>query len=632
MPQVDRILDREVVDDLDGYVRAGGGSGLHAALHRSQESIVELVERSGLRGRGGAGFPTGRKWRSVAGRRSTGTPPVVVNAAEGEPGTFKDRILLRRNPYAVLEGALVAAVAIGADEIVVACKASFTHELDRLRTAFEELERAGWTTGFRLRIVEGPGEYLFGEETGLLEVVEGRPPFPRVMAPYRRGLGGRDTGTDGASARRPPPTDGPVALVDNVETLANVPGILHHGVDWYRELGTERSPGTIICTVTGDTRRDGVGEFAMGTTLREVIESLGAGVGPGREIAAVLSGVSNPPLSAGQLDIPLTYEHMAALGTGLGSGSFIVIDDQTPLRAVAAGVARFLATESCGQCEPCKRDGLAIAAGLRGPSGDLADVEDHLSTVARGARCALAGQTERVVGRLLELGAAAGRPSVDQPAVEYPIVPLVDLVGGHAVLDSSHLDKRPDWTHADEQPDSDRWPVHRLADRPVEITPTETHELDDSGPWESDDAPDPFAPLHELQDRLDDDLRSVRAAPPAQVNSRLRALRLDLERHRRATERLIYPLTARLSPDSGDDVVWFPERHEQHAARLLERLDLDLEPVSPSLVDELCADVHASIIELDERVLPLLRDAIADDPDELLRLAAGITEEITDAP
>jgi hypothetical protein len=109
-------------------------------------------------------------------------------------------------------------------------------------------------------------------------------------------------------------------------------------------------------------------------------------------------------------------------------------------------------------------------------------------------------------------------------------------------------------------------------------------------------------------------------------------LRLDLERHRRATERLIYPLTARLSPDSGDDVVWFPERHEQHAARLLERLDLDLEPVSPSLVDELCADVHASIIELDERVLPLLRDAIADDPDELLRLAAGITEEITDAP
>ncbi len=645
MNQVNRILDQTAIEDFEAYRRGGGGTGLDTARRQSAESTIELVERSGLRGRGGAGFPTGKKWRTIAVGEPSASRPVVINAAEGEPGTFKDRMLLRRNPYVVLEGALIAALAVGADEIVVAVKASFTRELDRLRTAFDELERAGWTTGLAMQIVEGPGEYLFGEETALLEVIDGRPPFPRVMAPYRRGIREPDIGTADPTREWRQWGDGPVALVDNVETLANVPGILRHGADWYRSTGTQRSPGTIICTVTGDTRRDGVGEFAMGTPLRDVIESLGGGVEPGREIAVVLSGVSNPPIGPLQLDTPLTYEDMAAAGTGLGSASFIVIDDQTPLRGVAAGVARFLATESCGQCEPCKRDGSAIAAGLLDFAGDLDDVRDHLTTVGGGARCALAGQTERVVGRLLELAAGrADEPTLDVVHSEYPVVPLVDLIDGHAMLDLAHLDKRSDWTYPGEQPDSGIWPVHRLANQPVEITRPHTPQLDvpagSAVPADSDVPPDsswvqaadPFAPLHELHDRLEEDLRVVRTAAPEQRNDALERLRTDLDRHRRATERLVYPLTARLAPDLGDDVVSFPKRHGQHAARLLDRLDLGREPLAPALVDELCADVHASIIELDRRVLPLLEQAVADNPDELLRIAAGVTEEITDAP
>lgn len=639
MNQVHRVLDETAVEDFEAYRHGGGGTALEAARHQSAESIIELVERAGLRGRGGAGFPTGKKWRTIASGEVSTSRPTVINAAEGEPGTFKDRMLLRRNPYVVLEGALIAALAVGADEIVVAIKASFTRELERLRTAIDELERAGWTTGLAMRVVEGPGEYLFGEETGLLEVIDGRPPFPRVMAPYRRGIRETDIGTADPTSEWQQWGDGPAALVDNVETLANVPAILRHGADWYRSAGTDRSPGTIICTVTGDTRRAGVGEFAMGTPLRDVIESIGGGVEPGREIAVVLSGVSNPPVGPLQLDTPLTYEDMAAAGTGLGSASFIVIDDQVPLRTVAAGVSRFLATESCGQCEPCKRDGLAISTGLLDADGDLDDVRDRLTTVADGARCALAGQTERVVGRLLELAATTtGGPPIDPLHTEYPIAALVDLVEGRAVLDLAHRDKRPDWTYSGEQPDSGIWPVHRLADRPVEVTRSHTPESD--VPPEPDvperspgaQVPDPFAPLHELHDRLEADLRVARTAPPEQRNDALEQVRTDLERHRRATERLIYPLTARLAPDLGNDVASFPRRHEQHAARMLDRLDLGRQPLAPALVDELCADVHVSIIELDRRVLPLLQRAVNDDPDELLRIAAGVTEEITDAP
>ena len=414
MSSITRLLDPTPATDLDDAVRRlGGGHGLSAARHRDAESIITLLERSGLRGRGGAGFPTGRKWRTIASNATTGLI-VVVNAAEGEPGTFKDRMLLRSNPYLVLEGARIAARATGATEIVIAVKASFTREIDRLRSAIGEIEAAGWTDHCSIRIVEGPGEYLFGEETALLEVIEGRPPFPRVIPPYRHGLS-EVGGLQNLLAAAP-------TLIDNVETMANVPGILHHGVDWYRSVGTKQSPGTILCTVTGATSRHGVGEFAMGTTLREVIDVVGDGVPD--DIAAVLVGVSNPPLIGAQLDIPLTYEDLSAAGSGLGSASFIVIDGATPMRDVAAGVARFLSIESCGQCTPCKHDGMAIAEQIA--AGSIEAAEGRLATVARGALLrtgrpdgAGSGTTPRTRGRTGQNHRGALRPMADHPTRRY---------------------------------------------------------------------------------------------------------------------------------------------------------------------------------------------------------------------
>ena len=234
---------------------------------------------------------------------------MVVNAAEGEPGCFKDREILRRDPYRVLEGALIAAHAVGADSVIVATKASFGREVDRLDAAIAEIDADGWTRTVPVSLVTGPEEYLFGEETALLEVIDGRPPFPRLAPPYREGVDemfeeaeSADTGT-GSAARveMAGPSDEAVApptLVGNVETYANLPGIVRFGADWFRALGTAESPGTVVCTVSGDVVRAGVAEVELGTPLREVIERIGGGARAGREIVAVMSGVANPLLPA----------------------------------------------------------------------------------------------------------------------------------------------------------------------------------------------------------------------------------------------------------------------------------------------------------------------------------------------
>jgi NADH-quinone oxidoreductase subunit F len=619
MSTIRRILDPEPVAGLADYTSDRGGDALAAAARVDPGAVIDTVTAAGLRGRGGAGFPTGRKWATIARSRQGASIPVVINAAEGEPGTFKDRTLLRRNPYRVLEGACIAARSVGADTIIVAIKASFTHEIERLTEAIDEVTAAGWTDGLTVSVVAGPGEYLFGEETAMLEVVDGRPPFPRVVAPYRRGVA-----TDADQLRH----DGTVALVDNVETLANVPGIVLDGAEWFRSVGTVDSPGTIVCTVTGDTERAGVGEYEMGTPIGQVIEELGGGLEAGAHVAAVLGGVSSPPLDGAALDTPISYEAMALAGSGLGSASFIVIDDTTSIRSVAAGVARFLSVESCGQCVPCKRDALAIVEAMR-TNGGRTTIDDALSTVTRGARCALAGQTERVVGALVHLADSIGEP--DDPVEPYPIVPMVDLVEGQAVLDTSHLEKRADWTRVGEEPDSDEWPVERLANQPTEATAVHVAEADRRRA-EQADLPDidVFAPVRELHATLERQVARVRSASSDQVHAELAELREQIERHRRVSERLLYPLLERLEPEIGDDVAWYPEHREAHAARLAERLDLGTMPVTTHLLDELCADIHVSIIELDQRVLPLLAAHVAGDTGEERLIAGDIVEEITD--
>src|SRR5688572_21384016 len=255
-----RVLPAEPLADLDAYLARGGGRAIDGARSVEPAAVIRTVTDAGLRGRGGAGFPTGVKWEAVAANRSDVVKAdVVVHAAEGEPWTEKDRAILLADPYQVLEGALCAAHAIGAGEVVVALRGSFGAEQRRVEAAIAEIERAGWCGEVVVRCFAGPEEYLFGEETGLLEALEGRPPFPRLAPPYRRGAtevaGGEQlpdaesnlsAGIGLAGATAAPP-----ALVDNVETLAHVAWIVADGPDAFRSVGTTGTPGTVVCTVTG---------------------------------------------------------------------------------------------------------------------------------------------------------------------------------------------------------------------------------------------------------------------------------------------------------------------------------------------------------------------------------------------
>ena len=350
LPGSGRVLHPTTISSLDEYRAAGGLVGLQAAAERHSSEIIEAILDAGLRGRGGAGFPTGRKWQTVAANAlSTSPSTVVVNGAEGEPGTFKDRSILRRNPYQVIEGAFVAARAVHADRVIIALKRSFAGEVARTRAALDEMRAAKvLPETIPCSVFEGPDEYLYGEETALLETIDGRGPFPRVVPPFRVGLRGHDPWR--------PVSDGP-ALVNNVETIANVPQIVARGARWFDAVGTPGSAGTVVCTVTGQLQRDDVGEFPMGTPLRHVLDRLGGGPVPGAPVKAVLSGVANPVILGDQLDVPVSHEGMKSIGCGLGSAGFMVFAEPTDMVAVAAGVARFLSIESCGQCTPCKTDG-----------------------------------------------------------------------------------------------------------------------------------------------------------------------------------------------------------------------------------------------------------------------------------
>jgi NADH:ubiquinone oxidoreductase subunit F (NADH-binding) len=330
-------------------------------------------------------------------------------------------------------------------------------------------------------VFRGPREYLYGEETGLLEAVAGRPPFPRIAPPWRRGateVVDSAADADSESGLAAPvlmagETDAPPALVNNVETLANVPGIVANGADWFRTLGTDESPGTIVCTVTGSTRRAGVAEIPMGTPLRTAIVEIGGGLDVGREVSAVLMGVANAALIGDQLDTPMTYEAMRDAGSGLGSAGAIVLGDDVDLLAAAVGVARFLAVESCGQCTPCKQDGLAIASRLQAlctgtaEPGDAEAVGDLLATVADGARCALAGQQQSATGSLVALAGQQRRQRTAERDGDYAepllVAELVDIVDGRAVYDEEFVRKQPDWTY--DEVDSGQSPVDRLTDR-----------------------------------------------------------------------------------------------------------------------------------------------------------------------
>jgi NADH:ubiquinone oxidoreductase subunit F (NADH-binding) len=481
----DRVLPRRPFVSLRAYLDAGGGHGIESARKIEPEAVTAEVEASGLRGRGGAGFPTGTKWRAVAANLSPELPTaVVVNAAEGEPGTFKDRALLRANPYAVIEGALIAAHAVTASDVVVALKASGTVERARIDAAIAEMRDSDLLGDVDVTVAAGPDEYLFGEETALLEVVDGRAPLPRIAPPYRRGIvevvehdddvdSGSGLAANVEMAGPGPETAAPPALVNNVETLANVPAIVQRGANWFRTLGTRQSPGTIVCTVTGDVARPAVGEITLGTTVRAAIDEVAGGASSSRAVRAVLCGVSAGPLPPELLDTPLTYEDMDRVGSGLGTASLVVVGEGTDMTAVAAGAARFLAVESCGQCIPCKRDGLTLAetlerlCGGEGHESDLDTIASALRTVADGARCNLASQQQAVVGQILRRwpdepaarAVAGGSGGTVEPLL---ITEITELADGEVTLDIRRRTKQPDWTHGSEW--SGSYPADLLAD------------------------------------------------------------------------------------------------------------------------------------------------------------------------
>ena len=482
MPVIHRVLDEHPVPNLAEYIASGGGEALIAVRRIDAEAVIRTIEDSGLRGRGGAGFPTATKWRSVIANSSEQQPtPVVINAAEGEPSTFKDRTILRMNPFRVLEGALIACSVADARELVICVKRSFEQERVRLHAAVDQWRIGGWLEGIAVRFVNGPDAYLFGEETALLEVSQNRQPFPRVSPPWRRGIGsGTMNAASTVSIGDASGEEAAPALVNNVETFANVALIVRNGPEWFREVGTDKSPGTICCTVVGDVRHHGVVEFAMGTPLREVIETIGLGPVDGRRVVAVLPGASGAAVSEALFDTPLTHEAMAAAGAMLGSAGFHCIDDVADPLLLAYGASRFLSTESCGQCTPCKGDGLALTGLLAGLIDGTAPVDvakrvrSRLDSIVNEARCGLALQQQVVVGSLLARCGDLSTPRPVVPPDEFAearrrvLLPLLDIVDGVAVLDEHEADKQADWSF-DAVP-SGAYPAQHLQGVAVEAT------------------------------------------------------------------------------------------------------------------------------------------------------------------
>jgi NADH-quinone oxidoreductase subunit F len=456
------LLPLEPVATLAGYQARGGGVGLARARGLGPQGTIAEIDRAGLRGRGGAGFPTGKKWASIRGAPGT-TKYLAVNGAEGEPGTFKDRSLLRTNPYQLIEGAAIAALAIGAREIFIAVKHTFELEIAGLTRALSEIQEAGLAGDTPITLVTGPDEYLFGEEKGLLEVIEGNAPLPRQLPPYQHGLFATNVqlgwqsheseqGTMGGRQANP-------TLVNNIETLSNVPHILAKGAEWFRGFGTQGSPGVCIVTVVGDTVRSGVAEVEMGVTLRDAIEVVGGGPRPRRSIKAVFSGISNPVLTSADLDTPLTYEDFDAIGNGLGAAGYIVYDDTTCMVEVARLFSGFLWVESCGQCEACKLGTAAITERLvaiqsgRGTDRDIEVIGARLRNVTDAARCTLPVEEQNIVSSILvkfpEEFAAHLEVAACPLTRDLQMPKLVDVADGVATYDLRYALKQPDWTYAD---------------------------------------------------------------------------------------------------------------------------------------------------------------------------------------
>ncbi|MGH7459096.1 MAG: NADH-quinone oxidoreductase subunit NuoF [Longimicrobiaceae bacterium] len=338
---------------LKGWEERGGYRALRKALGMDPGEVTQLVKDSGLRGRGGAGFPTGVKWSFMP--QESGKPHYLIcNADESEPGTFKDRELMRWTPHQLIEGCLIGAYAVRSRHVYIYCRGEFFETNQIVARAVEEAYQAGYAGedvmgsghGLELTVHVGAGAYICGEETGLMNSLEGRRGEPRLKPPFPAVAG----------------VFGQPSTINNVETLCAVPGIVEHGSQWYRQWGTEKSPGTKLFCVSGHVRKPGNYEVPLGFNLREFLEEVCGGPPQGREFRAVIPGGSSVPiLKWDECDIGMDYEAVAEAGSMLGCGSVIVMDDSANLVKQVRRMVDFYAHESCGQCTPC-REGTAWAA------------------------------------------------------------------------------------------------------------------------------------------------------------------------------------------------------------------------------------------------------------------------------
>jgi len=350
VPYVTSYLTEHFADDsfqtLEGYERRGGYAGLRQALEQEPEAVAALVKEAGLQGRGGAGFLAGMKWGFMP--KETDQPKYLVcNADESEPGSFKDRILMERGPHQMLEGILIAAWATGADKTFVYVRGEYAFAAERMERAIAEAYERGLLgekvlgKSFRHDVVlmRGAGAYICGEETGLLESLEGKKGQPRKKPPFPAQYG----------------AFGMPTTVNNVETFSHVPHIVNNGADWFRGFGTEKSPGTTLFGVSGQVQRPGLYELPLGTPLDEIVYEHAGGPLEGRQVKGVIpGGMSMPILPASMLDVPMANEFLRERKTMLGTGGIMVMDDTTCMVRASCVISYFFRDESCGQCTQCR--------------------------------------------------------------------------------------------------------------------------------------------------------------------------------------------------------------------------------------------------------------------------------------
>ncbi|MCK9246363.1 MAG: NADH-quinone oxidoreductase subunit NuoF [Anaerolineaceae bacterium] len=336
------LIDPESIED---YIAHDGYQALGLALQKTPDEVITIIKESGLQGRGGAGFPTGVKLGFVNKTRSD-KKYVICNADESEPGTFKDRVVLEGDPHAIIEAMLIAAHAVGADEGYIYIRGEYQLAIERVETAIKQAREYGFLgenifgsdLNFEIHVHVGAGAYICGEETALIESIEGKRGEPRSRPPYptTNGLWGKPT------------------LINNVETLANIPAIVRNGADWYRSLGTASSPGTKVYTVLGNVNVTGLIEVPMGITLREVVSIYAKGMKTGSFKLAQTGGSSGSIIPASLQDTPMDFDSYRKAGVSLGSGALLICNDEVCIVDLAKVLLNFFRVESCGKCTPCR--------------------------------------------------------------------------------------------------------------------------------------------------------------------------------------------------------------------------------------------------------------------------------------